>query len=131
MNIFSKRSRDNLSQVDARLVILAYEVLKEMDITVIEGHRTLERQLQLYKEGKSQRDGISVKGYHNHLPSRAFDAMPYAKGHNPFDGSAKSELMWLKYGEVVKRKAKELGLKVTWGGDWTTLRDYPHVQIED
>ena len=40
---FSIRSLDNLKNVDQRLVDICNELIKEIDFTVIEGYRTLER----------------------------------------------------------------------------------------
>jgi peptidoglycan LD-endopeptidase CwlK len=131
MNTFSKRSRDNLSQVDARLVILAYEVLKELDFTVTEGFRGIYRQQQLFKEGKSQIDGVTKKGKHNYLPSKAIDIMPYEKGLNPFDGSKKSDELFNQLGAKFKEVATRLGIQITWGGDWKSFVDKPHIELKD
>ena len=32
--------------------------------------------------------------------------------------------------DTVKKKAKELGIDIEWGGDWTSLKDYPHWQVK-
>ena len=126
---FSKRSLDNLSNVDKRLVDICNELIKEVDFTVIEGHRSLERQLELYQQGFSQIDGITKKGKHNYLPSRAIDIIPYKKGHNPFDGSKESSDMFKDLAIRFKRVANELNIKVEWGGDWKSFKDLPHFQI--
>ncbi|WP_261787233.1 M15 family metallopeptidase [Fusobacterium necrophorum] len=31
----------------------------------------------------------------------------------------------------IKKVAKDMGLTITWGGDWKKLVDGPHFQIED
>jgi len=126
---FSKRSLDNLSNVDKRLVDICNELIKEVDFTVIEGHRSLERQLELYQQGFSQIDGITKKGKHNYLPSRAIDIIPYKKGYNPFDGSKESNDMFKDLAIRFKRVANELNIKVEWGGDWKSFKDLPHFQI--
>lgn len=126
---FSKRSLDNLSNVDKRLVDICNELIKEVDFTVIEGHRSLERQLELYQQGFSQIDGITKKGKHNYLPSRAIDIIPYKKGHNPFDGSKESNDMFKDLAIRFKRVANKLNIKVEWGGDWK-MRDYPHFELK-
>ena len=134
---FSKRSRDNLSTASTNLQKLFNEVIKEVDCTVICGHRSPEEQFELFKKGRENKnfkwvvvdkskvvtniDGRAKKSNHNYLPSKAVDVVPYPLDWN--DISA-----FKKLGEVVKRKAKELGIKISWGGDWQTLKDYPHYE---
>lgn len=126
---FSKRSLNNLKNVDKRLIHICNELIKHIDFTVIEGHRSLERQLELYEQGYSQIDGITKKGKHNYLPSLAIDIIPYKEGHNPFDGSKESEEMFNTLAKEFKNVANELGYKITWGGDWR-MRDLPHFQLD-
>lgn len=129
MPTFSKRSLDNLSNVDERLVRICNELIKRIDFTVIEGHRSLERQKELFDKGFSQIDGITKKGKHNYSPSLAIDIIPYEKGHNPFDGSEKSKEMFYKLYEEFDKVAKELNIKFEWGGNWKNFKDYPHYQV--
>ena len=58
---FSKRSLDNLKNVDQRLVDICNELIKEIDFTVIEGYRTPERQKELFDTGFSKIDGIKKR----------------------------------------------------------------------
>lgn len=125
---FSKRSLDNLKNVDERLVRICNELIKRVDFTVIEGFRSLERQKEMYDKGFSKIDGISKKGKHNYSPSLAIDIIPYKKGHNPFDGSKESDIMFDNLAKEFKQVAKELGINITWGGDWKFI-DKPHFQI--
>ena len=125
---FSQRSLDNLKNVDERLVRICNELIKRVDYTVIEGFRTPERQKELYDKGFSKIDGISKKGKHNYNPSLAIDIIPYKKGHNPFDGSKESDIMFDNLAKEFKQVAKELGINITWGGDWKFI-DKPHFQI--
>ena len=126
---FSQRSLNNLKNVDERLVKICNELIKRTDFTVIEGHRSLERQKELYDKGFSKIDGISKKGKHNYFPSLAIDIIPYKKGHSPFDGSKESDIMFDNLAKEFKQVAKELGINITWGGDWQSLVDKPHFQI--
>lgn len=134
---FSKRSRDNLSTASINLQKLFNEVIKEVDCTVICGHRSPEEQFELFKKGRENKnfkwvvvdkskvvtniDGRAKKSNHNYLPSRAVDVVPYPLDWNDIAA-------FKKLGEVVKRKAKELGIKISWGGDWQSLKDYPHYE---
>lgn len=125
---FSQRSLNNLKNVDERLVRICNELIKRVDYTVIEGFRTPERQKELYDKGFSKIDGISKKGKHNYSPSLAIDIIPYKRGHNPFDGSKESDIMFDNLAKEFKQVAKELGINITWGGDWKFI-DKPHFQI--
>ena len=125
---FSQRSLDNLKNVDERLVRICNELIKRVDYTVIEGFRTPERQKELYDKGFSKIDGISKKGKHNYSPSLAIDIIPYKKGHNPFDGSKESDIMFDNLAKEFKQVAKELGINITWGGEWKFI-DKPHFQL--
>lgn len=134
---FSKRSRDNLSTASINLQKLFNEVIKEVDCTVICGHRSPEEQFELFKKGRENKnfkwvvvdkskvvtniDGRAKKSNHNYLPSRAVDVVPYPLDWNDIAA-------FKKLGEVAKRKAKELGIKISWGGDWQSLKDYPHFE---
>lgn len=126
---FSQRSLDNLKNVDERLVRICNELIKRIDFTVIEGFRTPERQKELYDKGFSKIDGITKKGKHNYSPSLAIDIIPYKKGHNPFDGSKESDIMFDNLAKEFKQVAKELGINITWGGDWKSFVDKPHFQL--
>ena len=134
---FSKRSKGNLATADTKLQQLFNAVIEEFDCTVIYGHRTPEEQFELFKKGRERKDGwwvkvgptvtnldgLNKKSKHNYFPSKAVDVVPYPldwKDIESFENLAK----------VVKAKAEELNITVTWGGDWTSLKDYPHWEIK-
>lgn len=133
---FSKRSLDNLSTASEDLQKLFNEVIKEIDCTVICGHRSSEEQFKLFQQGRvyedgwwkkvgptvTNIDGRAKKSNHNYLPARAVDVVPY-----PLDWN--DEEAFKKLGEVVKRKAKELNIKISWGGDWVSFKDTPHYEL--
>lgn len=129
--VFSQRSLNNLQGVHPKLVAVMTKVLEysEYDFVVTEGVRSYERQVQLKNEGKSK----TLKSYHLKQDDgygHAVDVAALVPGAN-----GKSTVSWdLKYytkiNEAVQRAAKELGVKITWGGSWKTFVDSPHFQIE-
>lgn len=129
--VFSQRSLNNLQGVHPKLVAVMTKVLEysEYDFVVTEGVRSYERQVQLKNEGKSK----TLKSYHlkhDDGYGHAVDVAALVPGAN-----GKSTVSWdLKYytkiNEAVQRAAKELGVKITWGGSWKTFVDSPHFQIE-
>ena len=64
---FGKRSRERLKGVDTRLINVLNELIKMMDVTIIEGVRTKERQAELLKQGATK-----VK-YSKHMEGKAVD----------------------------------------------------------
>lgn len=89
-----------------------------IDFTVLEGLRTKERQKQLVAKGASK----TMNSYH--LTGHAIDIAPLVDGKVTWD--------WKYYNQlapVIKQVAKELGVNITWGGDWKSFPDGPHWQI--
>lgn len=118
---FSQRSLNNLKGVDERLVRLMKDVLSisPHDFGITEGLRTVEKQREYVRTGKSQ----TMNSYH--LNGRAVDIVVYKDGKVTWDLKYYKEIA-----DIVKEIAAEKGLKITWGGDWKTLVDGPHFQIE-
>ena len=117
---FSKKSLDKLSTCDSDLVRLFNEVIKDYDCTVLEGHRSMERQKALFSEGKTKTLGSK----HLFFPSQAVDIMPY-----PVEWD--DELGQHKFATRVYRKAMELGISVKWGGNFKGFYDSPHWELID
>lgn len=129
--VFSKRSLNNLKGVHPKLVELMTRVLAETpyDFIVTEGLRTLDRQIELKAQGKSQ----TLKSYHMKQRDGYGHAVDLA-ALVP-NGKGKSEVSWelepyREINKVVQRIAADMGIKVTWGGTWKTLVDSPHWQLE-
>ena len=123
---FGKRSRKRLKGVDSRLVNVLNELIKIMDVTVIEGLRSAERQEELLKEGATK-----VK-YSKHMEGKAVDICPY-----PIDWDDRDRFHYM--GGMIRGIAKQLNLNVRWGGDWDSdgevkdnnFDDLVHIEIKD
>jgi len=125
---FGTKSKERLATADKRLKALCDEVIKHTDFSVLEAHRSLERQQELYKTGKSQIDGVTQQGKHNYFPSLAIDVAPYKKGHNIFDGSDESELMFWRLIWEFSRASKKLNIPIRFGAFWS-FKDFPHIEL--
>lgn len=117
--ILGKRSTDNLKGVNEDLVRVVKRALElsPVDFTVIEGLRTKERQAELLEQGFTRTMNS------RHIIGQAVDIVPLPvdwKNPKPFGLVA----------EAMKKAAAELGVKITWGGDWKSFVDLPHYQIE-
>lgn len=121
MYILSQRSQNNLNGVHQDLVQVVYKALifSEYDFVVIEGVRSLARQKELMKEGKSK----TLNSLH--LTGHAVDIVPLVNGSIPWhDWSAFESVS-----KAMKQAAHQLGVSMNWGGDWVSFRDGPHYEL--
>jgi|TARA_R100000482_G_scaffold124814_1_gene79195 peptidoglycan L-alanyl-D-glutamate endopeptidase CwlK len=102
---FGRRSRERLRGVDARLINVLNELIKMMDVTVIEGLRSAERQKELLAKGATK-----VK-YSKHMEGKAVDIAPY-----PIDWEDRDRFYYM--GGMVRGIGKQLGIDIRFGGDW-------------
>lgn len=97
-----------------RVVHRAIDISKT-DFSVLEGLRTLERQKTLLAAGKS------TTLHSRHITGHAVDIIPFPVSWD-----------WPDYApiaEAMKKAAKDLGIDLEWGGDWTRFPDAPHWQL--
>jgi peptidoglycan L-alanyl-D-glutamate endopeptidase CwlK len=123
----SKRSYQRLNGVDAILIAIVTEAVKEspydFGIPRDGGLRTAERQKELYDKRVSRADGTVNKSYHQ--TGKAFDIYAYVDGKASWD---KSQLKAIA--EHIMEVAKnEFNINLTWGGNWKSFQDMPHFQI--
>ncbi len=122
MPSFGKRSSVNLSTCHPALQKLFKEVVKTYDCSVLCRHRGQAEQDRAYNEGKSQ-----IKfpnGKHNSVPSMAADVVPYPIAWGNTD-------RFCHFAGYVQRVADEMGIEITWGGDWKNFKDYPHFELNN
>ena len=119
----SKRTKDNLVGVDSRLVLLVGYALaiSEVDFFVNEGVRSIQRQRELYMQGKSKCDGVINRS--KHQEGKAIDV--YYIGWK--NSNSPSDKRWRKLMESFKIAGKMLGLKLNFGYDWGW--DSPHIEL--
>lgn len=123
---FGKRSRERLIGVDPRLVKVLNELIKIMDVTIIEGVRSEERQEQLLAQGKTKTK------YSKHITGKAVDLAPY-----PINWEDREMFHYM--GGMLRGIGQSMGLKIRWGGDWDSdgdindnkFDDLVHVEIKD
>jgi peptidoglycan L-alanyl-D-glutamate endopeptidase CwlK len=121
---FGKRSKERLRGIDARLVSVLNELVKIMDVTIIEGLRSEQRQEKLLKEGSTKTK------FSKHITGKAVDLAPY-----PIDWKDRDRFHYM--GGMIRGIAKQLNVPVRWGGDWdgdgetkdNKFDDLVHVEI--
>jgi peptidoglycan L-alanyl-D-glutamate endopeptidase CwlK len=117
----SERSLKQLVGVHPRLVALVREAaaLSPVEFMVTEGLRTPERQAALVRAGASRTRRS------RHLTGHAVDVAALLDGQVRWD--------WPLYPRIAaafKAAAARQGTVMVWGGDWTSLRDGPHFELD-
>lgn len=118
--ILGERSLKRLEGVHPDLVLIVKRAIEisPIDFTVIEGVRTIERQRQLVAAGAS----TTLRS--RHLSGHAVDLAPLVDGEVRWDWPLYNHLA-----PVIKDAAREHGIPIEWGGDWTAFKDGPHWQL--
>lgn len=124
--LFGTKSLERLGTIHpdlARAIERAVR-LSEVDIAILEGVRSLERQRKLLASGATK----TLRS--RHLPhardglARAVDIAPVVDGEVRWDWP-----LYHRLAAVVKNAAVQENVPVEWGGDWRTFKDGPHWQL--
>lgn len=118
---FSQRSLDRMKGVHPDLIRVVNRALQisEIDFAITEGLRTRERQKVLFDQGASRTMNS------RHITGHAVDVAAVIGGEIRWD--------WPLYGKIAKafkQAAAEEGVPLIWGGDWKSLRDGPHFELD-
>jgi peptidoglycan L-alanyl-D-glutamate endopeptidase CwlK len=104
--------------LDLVRVVKKAAAMSDLDFTVLEGLRTLERQRQLLKQGATKTMNS------RHLTGHAVDLAPMIDGKVSWDWP-----LYHRLAKTVKAAAAAEKVAVTWGGDWRTFKDGPHWEL--
>ena len=109
-----KTSLARLKGVDETLVNVVKRAIEisEVDFTVLEGVRTLERQRELYAQGRTAPGKIvtwTMKS--RHIEGKAVDLVPY-----PLDWNDLEKFNKIK--DAMFQAAREQDVNLRWGADW-------------
>jgi len=108
---------------DLAKVIMRAAAISDLDFTVLEVLRTVERQKELVAKGASK----TMKSRHlagKDGKSRAVDLAPMIGSQVSWDWP-----LYHKLAKVVKQAAADVGVPIEWGGDWRSFKDGPHFQL--
>lgn len=127
---FSERSKQRLATCDERLQRVFNEVIRWHNCTVVCGHRNEEEQNEAYRTGHSNL--LWPRSKHNAQPSLAVDVIPY-----PVNWADRDRFVF--FAGFVLGAARQMGIKLRWGGDWTmdgdlhndSFVDMPHFELVD
>lgn len=120
MFTLSKRSKLRLEGVHPDLVAVVEHAIEisTVDFAVLEGVRTPERQKLLMESGASRTLNS------RHITGHAVDLGAWVGGEIRWD--------WPLYSQIasaMKQSAADLGIAITWGGDWKSFKDGPHFEL--
>jgi peptidoglycan LD-endopeptidase CwlK len=118
---FSAKSEARLKGVHPALVKVVRRALQltDVDFAVLEGVRTAARQAELV-QAKASRTMNS-----RHLTGHAVDLGAVVGGQVRWDWP-----LYDRVAEAMKAAALELKVSIVWGGDWISLKDGPHFELD-
>ena len=117
---YGSKSRRVLEGLDDDLQALLNEVIKYIDISLIEGYRSVDRQAELLNLGKTK----TLKS--KHLTGEAVDLAPYMDG---IDWNNRENFIYTA--GAVKGIAFQMGIPLRWGGDWNQNMDLSDNDFDD
>jgi len=139
MPTFGTTSTLKLNTSHYRLQVLFEHIVKYYDCTILYGHRGEEAQNRLFSEKKSKVQWPDSE--HNSNPSRAVDVAPWPIPENWGDLSRndapardlewKERVKFYEFAGIVKFVAKQMGIRVRWGGDWDGDGAYTDQSFDD
>lgn len=121
MYTLGARSKARLKGVHPDLVKVVERAIQitTVDFTVLEGLRDPQRQKKLVESGASQTLNS------RHITGHAVDLGAWVD--DQVDWS------WPLYHQIAKamlEAAKELNVKIVWGGSWARFKDGPHFELD-
>lgn len=118
--VLGQRSLSRLEGVHPDLVRVVKKAaaLSNLDFTVLEGIRSVERQKQLVSQGASKTMNS------RHITGHAVDLAPMIVGEVRWDWP-----LYHKLAKIVKAAAADEKVPLQWGGDWRAFKDGPHWEL--
>ena len=118
--VLGPRSIARLQDVHPDLVRVVHRAaaMSDLDFTVLEGWRTLDRQKMLMANGASKTLNS------RHLTGHAVDIAPMLGNTVSWDWP-----LYRRLAKIVKAAAAVENVPLTWGGDWKTFKDGPHWEL--
>ena len=119
---YSKSSKAKLKTCDPRIQLVMNELIKYVDVSILEGSRSEDMQNYLKAHGNSTLSYPDSK--HNKTPfSLAVDVVPYPLDWNDIAS-------FNKLAGMIKLLALQLDVDLHWGGDWKSFVDMPHWELK-
>lgn len=131
---YSEASIRKLETCHGELQIIALEMSRKYNCTVVCGTRSLADQQKAYNSGASKVKPGDSK--HNCFPSNAIDLVPYEAVLLWKEGKDLKPRKYKEFSSAVFKIANEYNIKIRWGGDWDldgdssdqTFMDFAHYE---
>ena len=135
---FGKRSLQKLAHVDPKLKELCEDVLEisQIDFAIVHGYRTPEEQNELYKKGRSSKDGYNKKSMHQ--LKKAIDFVPIFSGKQRWDAWESAAYIAGLFSAIARFKSIQIRSGALWSSfklieentkENGGLRDHWHLEI--
>ncbi|MBA4285456.1 MAG: hypothetical protein C0434_07990 [Xanthomonadaceae bacterium] len=135
-DMLKPRDEQRLAEVHPVLAGIVRVVAASVPLMVVEGARSLDRQRELFRLGKSRtmdsRHLPKIPAGAPHLPpvSHAVDLAPLVD----LDGDGDRELTWeskhfLPIARAMLAEAAKQKVAIVWGGSWKSFVDMPHFEL--
>lgn len=143
---FGSKSKARLATCHADLIAIMELAISRshVDFGISEGHRSVERQQELFEQGRSKIDGVTRKGKHNYTPSLACDIYIYHKDLSwrrkmAYDIPHLTYVAGVIFSAYEELKSQgKVKSTLRWGADWNrngiiamdqSFDDYPHFEL--
>jgi len=128
---FGKKSKEKLATIHPDLQRICNELIKIMDVTVLEGVRTKDRQEELVSMGMSKTMNSKHLAQDDNY-SHAVDLAPF-----PIEWKDRERFIYMQ--GMIRGIAQQLGIEIRSGIDWDSdgvIKDHsffdgPHVELKD
>lgn len=130
--MMNEGSKKRLSTCHPELILLFNEVADDEEIQIIEGHRSIEKQKEMIRTGKSSLKN-AANGKHVKSPSEAVDAAPLINKKIEWDNTKCFIDFAQKVLKIADRLYKEgrMKRKIRWGGDWNMNGEWKDEKFLD
>ena len=121
--MLSEKSKLNLAQAHPLLQLLVNTVIKEnpsLRLQINDALRGKKDQEKAFIAGRSKAHYGSSP--HNYIPAIALDIYPLPVQFTDLKP-------YRAMGAIFKETAKRLAIPISWGGDWKSIKDFPHFEL--
>ena len=125
---FSLASKQRLATCHEDIRKVCEQLIKTYDFSITCAHRGRVDQEDAYKKGTSKVH--FPNSAHNKVPSHAVDLVPYPVDWNNIGRFKELAAAFFAVANLLKERG-EITHEFEWGGNWRTLKDYPHFEIKE
>lgn len=126
MPTLGAKSKDKLKNVHPKLIKIVEEAIKYTDFTVLEGLRSIERQEELVKTGKSKTMNSKHLMQQDNY-GHAVDLGIWLDGKVEWNDTR----YYYHLAGIMKVIAKNMNVTLRWGGDWDSDGNFSDQTFDD